>query len=437
MFEVQQTTSGDWAVVVAAGRALVVARTDRESLVRYLDAVRVGFAETLDQLIADGLGRTPAFGLLDVSGDTGMLAVRGGLRAAVTDGTGTRDLRAAVSSWLETQLDGATTVTLGSPAGETLPLADGIVRGGALIWTAAGAAAEQQAVPGLAKQGRITEPVILEPVMVEPVIVEPVILEPLDEPTRVPEPTITEVTRVSEPTIAEAPDREAADRGAVGSGTPGAGAPDDDAPAEAADREEPAGETGYDHLFGATMMRGIEEAAMRSEPAAAEPARIDLPGFITDSFPSASAVGDHDGLTVFSGDLPARAPAAAPDPGEEETAAPAPLRYSVVLSDGRREQLVAPLIVGRAPSTSAFRALTGARPLTLTGVEEDISRSHVAVAVEGDTVVVTDLHSRNGTIVVLPGKAPQKLRAGEPTTVVAGTLVDLGSGATLTVEAGA
>lgn len=402
MFEVQQATAVDWAVVVAGGRALVVARTEREPLLRYHAAVRSGFAETLDALIADGLSRTPAFGLLDISHGTGQLAVRGGLRAAVTDRAGTRDLRAAVSSWLETQLDGATTVTLGSPTGDTLPIADGIVRGAALVWTAAADAASQRPTPAVAKQEKITEPVILEP---------------LDAPTR-----------VSEPTIAEVPEREAPET-----------APET-APEFEPGPDEPAADTGYDHLFGATMMRGVEEAAVRPDASPAEPARIDLPGFITDSFPAQAAVGDHDGLTVLSGDLPARAPAGAENPSaapEQRNAAPAPLRYRVVLSDGRSEELAGPVIVGRAPSASAFRTLTGARPLTLTGVEEDISRSHVAIAVEGDTVVVTDLHSRNGTLVVLPGKPPQKLRAGEPTTVVAGTVVDLGSGATLTVEAGA
>ena len=92
-------------------------------------------------------------------------------------------------------------------------------------------------------------------------------------------------------------------------------------------------------------------------------------------------------------------------------------------------------MVGRAPSVTAVPSLRGARPVTLTSAEDDISRSHVAVAVEGDSVVVTDLHSRNGTMIVLPGTSPQKLRSGEPTTVVLGTVIDLGSGATLTVEA--
>ncbi|QNE34532.1 FHA domain-containing protein [Leifsonia shinshuensis] len=399
MFEVQQATAGEWAVVAAAGRALLVAQAGREPLLRYLTAVRTGFAETLDALIADGLSRTPAFGLLDTSGEAVLLAVRG-LPATVTDDGGPRELRAAVSSWLETQVEAASAVTLGEPGGATLPVAEGIVRGTALVWTASGDAAAPPRDGGEpAKLSRITEPVVLEDGALEPVALEPGTLEPVaPEPAPVDQPT-----RVPESTIAEPPEREP---------------------------------SGYDHLFGATMMRGIEEAAVRAEQAQ-EPARIDLPGFITDSFPSAAAVGDHDGLTVLSGDLPARTPVeAAAEPPAEPAEPPAAAGYRLILPDGRSEPLAGAVIVGRAPSASAFRTLRGARPLTLTGVEEDISRSHVAVAVEGDTVVVTDLHSRNGTLIVLPGKSPQKLRAGEPTTVVAGTVVDLGSGATLTVEAG-
>jgi pSer/pThr/pTyr-binding forkhead associated (FHA) protein len=73
------------------------------------------------------------------------------------------------------------------------------------------------------------------------------------------------------------------------------------------------------------------------------------------------------------------------------------------------------------------------RLVSLGSADQDISRNHVQFQVEGDTVVVTDLHSRNGTIVVLPGKPPQKLRQGEPTAVIVGTVVDLGGGVTLTV----
>ncbi|ANF30411.1 hypothetical protein A0130_00780 [Leifsonia xyli] len=393
MFEVQQTAAGEWAVVAGGGRALLVAETDAGRLQALLDAVRAGFAETLDALVARGLSRTPSFALLDASAETVLLAVRGGASATATEGGRDREVRATgVSSWVETQLAEAQAVALGERADAgALPLVEGVVRASGLAWSAADPAEEVGAtVAAPPKRERDTGPV--DAVMAEP-----------DPQTRVPEATLADVAPIaSAPTVA-APVAET---------------------------------TGYDHLFGATMVRSVEDAAVRPDEEEAAPPRIDLPGFITDSFPPAAGrlEGDHDGLTVMSGDLPQRTNGTPADP-DPAPAAPDRLAYALLLSDGRREPLTVPIVVGRAPSVSAVPSLSGARPVTLTSAEDDISRSHVAVAVEGDSVVVTDLHSRNGTVIVLPGASPQKLRSGEPTTVVLGTLIDLGSGATLTVEA--
>jgi hypothetical protein len=73
------------------------------------------------------------------------------------------------------------------------------------------------------------------------------------------------------------------------------------------------------------------------------------------------------------------------------------------------------------------------RLLTVGKSDPDISRNHVRFTVEGGTVVITDLHSRNGTVMSLPGRPPQKLREGEPTSALAGTVVDLGGGIRITV----
>lgn len=144
--------------------------------------------------------------------------------------------------------------------------------------------------------------------------------------------------------------------------------------------------------------------------------------------------GDHDGRTVLTSDIaklraPRRTRAAAP-------AKPLPAARLVLLvsTTGAREPLNQPILVGRSPSVSKVSGGALPRLLTLGGIDQDISRNHAQFSLEGDTVVVTDLHSKNGTSIVLPGKEPQKLRAGEPTSVIVGTVVDLGGGLTLTIE---
>lgn|GEM_PF-4727433 len=181
--------------------------------------------------------------------------------------------------------------------------------------------------------------------------------------------------------------------------------------------------------------------------------------------PGPLAVGEHDGHTVLARDLP-------PPPGQgaldstvvvEEIAAlragrsaglappvlvppvlvpsapvPPVLRpptstLSLELPDGSREPLDAVVLVGRAPAAPADAP--GSRLVRIAG-DGDISRNHARVAVEGGTVVVTDLGSRNGTTVRIPGRAAQKLRDGEPTPVLIGTVIDLGGGVELSVREG-
>jgi hypothetical protein len=152
--------------------------------------------------------------------------------------------------------------------------------------------------------------------------------------------------------------------------------------------------------------------------------------------------GDHDGLTVASidirrlreqraarsseGSLPMGVPGVA-------AAVPESPRSSLRMPDGSVEPIAHEVVLGRAPSVAQVSGGRLPRLITVGAGDPDISRNHLRITLEGDTVVVTDLHSRNGTHVVAPGKAPVKLRAGEPTPVLAGTVVDLGGGTTLQV----
>ena len=150
--------------------------------------------------------------------------------------------------------------------------------------------------------------------------------------------------------------------------------------------------------------------------------------------------GDHDGLTVASIDLQRlraqRAARAAETPAGglpfAGTTSSSPVT-TLRMPDGALEAIGHEVVLGRAPSVSQVSGVRLPRLLTIGAGDPDISRNHVRITVEGDTVVVTDLHSRNGTHVVAPGKPPVKLRAGEPTPVLAGTVVDLGGGWTVQV----
>lgn len=193
--------------------------------------------------------------------------------------------------------------------------------------------------------------------------------------------------------------------------------------AEAGDASEASApaETPDDDLEATRLPEDTVYAASPGEPFATTPE-------------AEEAVGDHDGLTVLASDVEAlRRPADAStgDDATPPTQAYTIARYALELPGGERHDLDAPVIVGRAPSVSNVPASDLPRLITVPG--DDISRSHVRLAVEGDLVVVTDLRSSNGTVVIAPGGPPQQLRGGESVPVIAGTVIDLGSGTTLRV----
>ena len=163
----------------------------------------------------------------------------------------------------------------------------------------------------------------------------------------------------------------------------------------------------------------------------------------------ADAIGEHDGGTVLVSDLPdrpaddktvivdeiarRRAQRGQAAPGAASTAsppAPGP-KPSLQLPDGSWEPIDPVVLVGRAPSPPPGDPRV--RIIRLEG-DGDISRNHARVSLEGDVVVVTDLGSRNGTIVRVPGRPAQKLRAEEPTPVLVGTVIDFGGGVELSIR---
>ncbi|MEP6843316.1 MAG: FHA domain-containing protein [Pseudolysinimonas sp.] len=201
----------------------------------------------------------------------------------------------------------------------------------------------------------------------------------------------------------------------------------------------------YDFLFGDTIYRTQAGAAIR------------IPN------PDPEQPGDHDGQTMLAEDLglagrmPATREVVVSAVSEATVLAPIPSRAAPVTelaattaaaqapslplgatlqlerADGSRESLSRAVLIGRSPAASP--AAPGHEPRLLAIPDDpDISRTHLRVAVEGDAVVVTDLGSKNGTLITLPGASPRKLRASEPTVVLPGTLIDLGGGTAFTVR---
>ena len=113
---------------------------------------------------------------------------------------------------------------------------------------------------------------------------------------------------------------------------------------------------------------------------------------------------------------------------------PRPVLAMLRASDGSTAEVDRVVLVGRAPSAQRSSARTP-RLMTVPSPGHDISRTHLEVAPEGWLVVVTDLHSTNGTILVRPGGVDrQPLPAGEAVPVELGSVMELGDGISVLVD---
>ena len=409
-------TSGGWIALSSESRVLVVGASPNDVFVAALWAAigaADGLQRILDLITSKGLSATPPFALLDFTGDLRVI-VRGDVTVGVTGAGGDESLAGSgVSTWVERSFDAATGVSVvvvdAEPADvPALPLASGAA------WIASLTVGEVATAP--ARSTPVPEPVEGSTAVAAaaPRIASPAPPASATEATGATPAGVDIEATVSEATVSEAPTANPAET-----------------PTVAIDNHETSPE-GYDYLFGDTMYRSVADAAVRDDEEAPDAAPAD-----SDSDPDSGSDsgGDHDGQTVLTSDIAKlrgrRKPKAA---AEIPPPAPAAPVVSLVLADGSREPLSQPILVGRSPSVSQVSGGKMPKLITVGGADQDISRTHVRFALEGGTVVVTDLHSRNGTTIAMPGKDPQKLRAGEPTSVIVGTMVDLGGGVTFTVD---
>lgn len=184
----------------------------------------------------------------------------------------------------------------------------------------------------------------------------------------------------------------------------------------------------FDHLWGATVHTPIEAAAVRPSEEPEIPA-VD----------AAPATGDHDGATISAEELRSlrqSAPASPEAPTEViPVAAAAPVSTGRIrVSSGQVVTLDRTVIIGRRPRSTRASGANLPHLIAVDSPQQDISRSHLEIRPEGDTVVVIDLHTTNGSTLLRPGADPMRLHPGEQTLVLSGDVVDLGDGVTVAFE---
>ena len=151
--------------------------------------------------------------------------------------------------------------------------------------------------------------------------------------------------------------------------------------------------------------------------------------------------GDHDGATISLAELQARRAAeraarAGDHDGDTIPSAPAAPAGSprIILSTGERVAIDRTIVIGRSPRAARVSLDDAPRLVTVSSPQLDISRSHLEVRREPGAVTAVDLRTTNGTMLRRADADPVKLRAGEPTVVVTGDVLDIGDDVTITFE---
>lgn len=391
MADYRPDPSGSWLTAVRAGSVLVLPASRGDDLValwRDLGATDAA-ARVIDRLTAGGVASAPGFALVvrERDASSARVVVRGPL---TVHAGGDAVSGSGVSTWSERAFEGIDSVRIvvddalgaADAARSRLPIIEGVVAASVIEW------AIDAAAPSADAEAHASGTASGMPIAVPASAPTPP-AEPDDRPgeqTMVPvEDTVVGFSHTERPRI-----------GGAGS--------------------SPAGPT----------------APVRSPDAAATTATIVPPPGPAGGV----ALGDHDGLTVAASDLRRLRGGTADDRAPGGFGASAPRdehRLALRMPDGSFEPVAGELLLGRAPVIGRVAGPRVPRPVVIGAGDPDISRTHLRVAVEGGTAVVTDLDSRNGTHVVAPGQAPRRLRPSDPTPVLPETVIDLGGGWTVQV----
>lgn len=132
-----------------------------------------------------------------------------------------------------------------------------------------------------------------------------------------------------------------------------------------------------------------------------------------------------------SPERPACRACGAPLQGQPRTVVRPPLG-AVAISGGGRFVLDRTAIVGRRPRASRVSGHEVPQLITVPSPQQDISRSHLELRLEGWHVVALDLGTTNGTTLYREGYEPVRLRSREGVVLHDGDHLDLGDDVHLT-----
>lgn len=433
---------GDWVALVTDGTvALLPPSTSGAVVDRMWTSLREGggLADHLHALAGDRFSALPPFALVSVAAGRAHVVVRGDVTVHVVADGGDRTVHAPeVSTWSEVVVDGARSVSVTAPGGSVthvggLPVLSAVVRAEQVtVVLRGGVTAPEDGRPEVVAVAAAPSPAPIPPPVAAPAsapMAAPALAAPV---AATPVPAVATMARPAVAVPLSAP------RGTAPS-------PLDDLEHTVLDRPEPpraAPAPAATPAAPTATPTAPAQAPAPAPPAPAAPAPAP-PVEPTPSVPTPAAAGDdHDGLTVLSTDvaalrrqLPEWAGDAVPGPLSVPTPQSAPAK--ILLSSGLVVALNRPVLLGRAPQVSRVSNSRLPRLVTVSSPNQDISRTHAEVRQEGEDVVVTDLRSTNGVLLLRQGSGPQRLHPGEPTVVEPGVVVDLGEGVTFTVERGA
>lgn len=108
-------------------------------------------------------------------------------------------------------------------------------------------------------------------------------------------------------------------------------------------------------------------------------------------------------------------------------------RLGFRLGEGTVVPLDVPNLIGRRPRAPRVPAARPPRLVSVPSPGSEISATHIELEQNGESAVVTDLGSANGTRVQLRPGTTVQLRPGESLVLAPGAVVDLGEGVALRI----